>query len=94
MRTPRRPDPEVLEADYRIPTGIGTAAWAVALVVLIAMGDRLAEGDRWWMWVCATGIGLGVFAYRYIPRLLRKRAEADERAQERQAAKNAARGST
>ncbi|GLU47439.1 DUF2530 domain-containing protein [Nocardiopsis ansamitocini] len=80
MRTPRQPDPEVLETDYRVPTALGSLAWAVALVVLLASGDSLAPDERWWIWVCVTGIGLGVFAFLYIPRLLRKRTEADERA--------------
>ncbi|GAA3727720.1 ABC-type nickel/cobalt efflux system permease component RcnA [Spinactinospora alkalitolerans] len=79
MRKPRQPDPEVLESDYRVPTALGAAAWAVALVVLLAMGDRLAESDRWWIWVCVTGIVLGVFAFFYIPRLLRKRSDAEDR---------------
>ncbi|MFC3998534.1 DUF2530 domain-containing protein [Nocardiopsis sediminis] len=79
MRKPRRPDPEVLEIDYRVPTALGSLAWAVALIVLLAMGDGLAPSERWWLWVCATGLVLGVFGYAYIPRLLRKRAEAEER---------------
>ncbi|MFC7326467.1 DUF2530 domain-containing protein [Marinactinospora rubrisoli] len=79
MRKPRRPAPDVMETDYRVPTAAGSVAWAVALVVLVAMGDRLPAADRWWMWVCVVGIALGVFAYLYIPRLLRKRAEAEAR---------------
>ncbi|RCV54881.1 DUF2530 domain-containing protein [Marinitenerispora sediminis] len=86
MRKPRRPAPEVMESDYRVPTAAGSVAWAVALVVLLAMGERLPAADRWWMWVCVTGITLGVFAYFYIPRLLRKRAEAEARHAARRAA--------
>ncbi|TDQ55144.1 DUF2530 domain-containing protein [Actinorugispora endophytica] len=79
MRRPRRPDPEVHETDYRVPTAVGSVAWAVALVVLLARGDDLAAAERWWIWVCVTGIGLGVFAFFYIPWLLRRRSEADGR---------------
>jgi uncharacterized membrane protein YkvI len=79
VRTPRRPDPEVHESDYRVPAAIGTLAWAVALVVLVAMGDSLPQTERWWIGVCATGAALGVFGYLYIPRLLRKRDESAER---------------
>ncbi|MDA2809674.1 DUF2530 domain-containing protein [Nocardiopsis sp. RSe5-2] len=79
MRTPRRPDPEVMESDYRIPTALGTLAWAIALVVLLVRGDGLAVGERWWIWVCAVGIALGVFGYFYVPHLLGKRAAAEER---------------
>ncbi|MFD0802607.1 DUF2530 domain-containing protein, partial [Streptomonospora algeriensis] len=79
MRHARKPDPEVMESDYRVPTALGTAAWAAALIVLVAMGDDLAEQDRWWRWVCLTGIALGIFGFLYIPRHLRKSPDAGER---------------
>ncbi|RKS05838.1 uncharacterized protein DUF2530 [Nocardiopsis sp. Huas11] len=79
MRKPRRPDPDVHESDYRVPAALGTAAWTVALVVLIALGDGLPETERWWIGVCVTGIVLGVFGFLYIPRLLRQRSEAEAR---------------
>ncbi len=75
MAKPRQPDPEVLESDYRVPAALGTAAWTVALVVLLAMGDRLTQ--QWWIWVCVIGISLGLFGFGYIPRLLRKRTRDD-----------------
>ncbi|WP_150236979.1 DUF2530 domain-containing protein [Nocardiopsis quinghaiensis] len=74
MRTPRQPDPDVHESDYRVPAAIGTLAWTVALVVLLAMGDGLPASERWWIGVCVTGIALGVFGFLYIPYLLRKRS--------------------
>ena len=61
-----------------MPAAIGTVAWAVALVVLLLLGDGLPESERWWMGVCVTGIVLGVFGFLYIPVLLRKRAEQEE----------------
>jgi hypothetical protein len=36
---------------------IGTALWAVALVVLLVLGDRV---DRMWTWTCVAAIGLAV----------------------------------
>jgi hypothetical protein len=36
---------------------VGTALWAVALVVLLLLGDRV---DRLWTWTCVAGIGLAV----------------------------------
>lgn len=78
MRKPRRPTPEVHESDYRVPAAIGTIAWAVALVVLLFLGDGLPASERWWLGVCVTGIVLGVFGFLYIPVLLRKRAEQEE----------------
>lgn len=81
MRQPRKPDPEVHESDYRVPAALGTAAWTVALIVLLVQGDRLPEDDRWWIWVCVVGIALGVFGFWYVPRLIRRRAEEERRRQ-------------
>ncbi len=60
-----------------MPAAIGTLAWTVALVVLIAMGDGIPDSERWWIGVCLTGIALGVFGFLYIPRLFRDRAGAE-----------------
>lgn len=61
-----------MESDYRIPTAAGSAAWAIALVVLLSLGDGLPPQDRWWIWVCAVGLALGVFGFFYIPWLQRR----------------------
>lgn len=62
----------------------GTAAWAVALVVLLIIGP--GEDDRWWLWVCVAGIVIGLFATWYVPRLQRGRARLEaERAASREA---------
>ena len=42
----------------------GTAVWAVALVVLLLLGDRV---DRLWTWTCVAAIalaGLGLVVMR------------------------------
>jgi hypothetical protein len=36
---------------------IGIALWAVALVALLVLGDRV---DRMWTWTCVAAIGLAV----------------------------------
>lgn len=75
--------------DVRIAAA-GTAAWTVALVVLLIVG--LPSGDRWWLWVCATGIGIGVFAMWYTPRLQAGRARQEAAREEaRQEAQQEAR---
>ena len=33
----------------------GTVVWAIALVVLLALGDRV---ERVWVWTCVAGIVL------------------------------------
>lgn len=72
-----------------MPAAIGTLAWTAALVVLIAMGDRLPESERWWIGVCLTGIALGIFGFLYIPRLLRKRGEGPTRAEDAESTEGA-----
>ncbi len=47
---------------------VGTALWAVALVVTLVV-PALHTGERsWWPWTCVTGIGLGLFAAWYVRR--------------------------
>jgi hypothetical protein len=71
MARPRRPPPPPLETNDVRVSAVGAAAWAVALVVLLLIG--LSEDDRWWLWVCVTGIAIGLFGIVYIPRLQRSR---------------------
>ncbi len=58
----------------------GTAAWGVALVVLLIVGPP--SGDRWWLWVCVAGIMIGLFGTWYTPRLQagRERLETERAA--------------
>ena len=71
-RVPRRhvsrPDPAPLETDDVKVVAAGTAAWAVALGVLVVL--RLADQDvrTWWMVMCGYGIVLGLFGIRYARR--------------------------
>ena len=71
--------PPPLEANDRMVTLVGTAAWAVALVVLLIVRDRLPAGQRWWIWTCVSGVLMGLFALWYVPRLKRGRARAAAR---------------
>jgi hypothetical protein len=57
-------------------TGVGTAAWAVALVVLLIARDALPAGSGWWVWTCVTGLAMGLFALWYVPVLKRGRQRA------------------
>ena len=81
----RRPAPEPLEANDQMVTAVITAGWAVALIVLLLVRSDIPAHDRWWIWTCVTGLGLGVFGLLYVPRLkrsreraARRRAEADQ----------------
>jgi hypothetical protein len=75
----RRPAPPPLEGNDQRGTAIGTAAWAVALVVLLILREQIPADERWWIWVCATGLVMGLFGLWYVPRLKRSRARAAER---------------
>jgi hypothetical protein len=80
VNEPRRPTPPPpLEANDRLVTLTGTAGWAVALIVLLIVRDSLPAGDRWWIWTCAVGLAMGLFALWYVPRFKRARARAAAR---------------
>jgi hypothetical protein len=68
--------PPPLEANDQLVAGVGTAAWAIALVVLLIVRNSLPASARWWIWTCLIGVALGLFALWYVPRLKRSRAKA------------------
>ena len=62
-------------------TWVGTAGWAVALVVLLIIRGSLPADQRWWIWTCVCGLVMGLFALWYVPRMKRARERsAAERA--------------
>jgi hypothetical protein len=65
--------PPPLEVDTLRVVLVGTALWAVALVVLLLLGDRV---DPLWKWTCVAGIALaavGVGIMRWQGQLRRRR---------------------
>ena len=48
MSRPDRPVPPPLEGDDRLITGVITAGFVIALVVLLIVRGRLPAADRWW----------------------------------------------
>jgi Protein of unknown function (DUF2530) len=54
---PTRPSPPPLQVDTVRVVQVGTALWAVALVVLLFLGDRV---DRVWTWTCVAAIVLAL----------------------------------
>jgi hypothetical protein len=68
---PSRPSPPPLQVDTARVVLAGTALWAVALVVLLFLGDRV---DRVWTWTCVAAIvlaGLGLALMRWQGQLRR-----------------------
>jgi hypothetical protein len=76
---PERPTPPPLEGDDRVITGVITAGWLVALIVLLVVRDSLPSADRWWVWVAAFGTFMGLFGFAYVPHLKRSRNRIAER---------------
>lgn len=83
MSRPSLPSPPPLEGNDQLIATVLTAGWAVALVVLLVVRDRLAPANRWWVWVAVAGLGIGVFALFYVPWLKRSRGRAEARRSER-----------
>jgi hypothetical protein len=52
---PTKQAPPPLQVDTARVVLAGTALWAIALVVLLILGDRV---DRMWTWTCVAAIGL------------------------------------
>ncbi|MCW2571234.1 MAG: hypothetical protein JWO88_1292 [Frankiales bacterium] len=78
MSRARRPDPPPLETDdVKIIAG-GTAAWALAFVVLLVARLVGADVHTWWILMCASGALLGLVGVRYCQR--RRDAIARDRA--------------
>lgn len=73
--------PPPLEANDQLVTGVITAGWAVAVIVLLIVYSDLPPGSRWWIWTCVTGFAMGLFGLWYVPRLKRSRARTAQRRQ-------------
>ena len=52
---PLKQAPPPLQVDTARVVLAGTGVWAIALVVLLLLGDRV---DDVWKWTCVAGIGL------------------------------------
>jgi len=78
-QAPRPSPPPPLEANDQVVIWVGTACWAVALVVLLIVRGSLPADQRWWIWTCVCGMAFGLFASWYVPRLKRGRARAAAR---------------
>lgn len=74
---PAPPPPR--EANDLLVTGVITAAWAVALLVLFVVRGSLPGNERWWVWTCLAGLVMGLFGLWYVPVLKRGRARAAAR---------------
>ncbi len=86
MSGTRRPAPPPLEANDQRVAASGTAAWAIALVVLLVLRTHIPAADQWWIWTCVAGVCMGLFGLWYVPRTKRARARRAQRRAEARAA--------
>ena len=73
MPGPTKQAPPPLQVDTVRVVLAGAVVWAVALVVLLLLGDRV---DRMWTWTCVAAIalaGLGLWVMRLQGQLTRRR---------------------
>jgi hypothetical protein len=83
VNSPRQTPPPPLEANDQLVTGVLTGGWAIALIVLLILRDSLPANERWWVWTCVTGLGMGLFGLWYVPALKHRRAALALRRAER-----------
>ena len=83
VANPSREVPPPLEGNDFVITATVTGAWAVALVVALLLRSQIPAPDRWSIWTCAAGFGMGLFGLAYVPHLKRSRARAAARRAER-----------
>ena len=72
MHHPSKQAPPPLQVDTTRVVLAGMAVWAVALVVLLLLGDRV---DRMWTWTCLAAIalaGLGLWVMKLQGQLRRR----------------------
>ena len=62
---PTKQAPPPLQVDTARVVIAGTVVWAIALVVLLFLGDRV---DRLWTWTCVAAIALAALG-RWVMRL-------------------------
>ena len=45
---------------------LGTIAWAIAFIAVFIFRQELYANEKSnWLWICASGVGLGVLGYKY-----------------------------
>ena len=75
---PSHPAPPPLQVDTARVVLAGAVLWAVALVVLLLLGDRV---ERVWIWTCVAGIvlaGLGLGLMYWQGQMERRREDRRE----------------
>ena len=77
MARPTKSAPPPLQVDTLRVVLAGMVAWAIALVVLLLLGDRV---DRMWTWTCVAALVLGavgIWVMKLQGQLPRQRSKED-----------------
>lgn len=62
-------DVEPLDVDGVRTVQVGTALFLLGFLALLPFYGRLSESDStWWLWMCLTGVGLGLLGLEYCRR--------------------------
>ena len=73
-------DVDPLDLDGVRTMQVGTALWAVALVLLLPFYGRLEDdGHLWWLWTCVAGFGLGLVGWDHCRRRRNARGRGGSR---------------
>ena len=74
-------DVDPLDLDGVRTMQVGTALWAVAIVLILPFYGSLEEdGHLWWLWTCVAGFGLGLVGWDHCRRRRNARHSAQPRA--------------
>ncbi len=69
-------DVDPLDVDGVRTVEVGTALFLLGFIALLPFYGRLQDDDNtWWLWMCLTGFGLGLFGLEYCRRRRKARAE-------------------
>ncbi len=69
---------EPLDVDGVRTLQVGTGLFLLAFIGLLPFYGRLQEdGDMWLLWMCLTGVGLGLLGTEHCKRRRRVRAERE-----------------
>jgi drug/metabolite transporter (DMT)-like permease len=70
QRAARRPDPQPKEypAEHVITAGIGLWLLAFLVLVIFFRHDLSRHHTTYWLWICLTGVGLGIVGYPLVRR--------------------------
>ena len=76
-------DVEPLDLDGVRTVQVGTALWAIAVILLLPFYGQLEQaGKLWWFWTCVAGFGLGLVGWDHCRRRRNKRRAAQQAASE------------